>query len=238
MSNRNVKWTRKEHKGMQHAPEIGQQNASQQPTTLMQPTHILAHHSAYLQVISSIDTSKKNPSTMMTSLMPMPYTGVLWWNPPCIQTLVHQPLSRSHATAHKYIWHPRPWCLCSVSLAHLQCSMDPWKRPHLAAGSHFTHQSNPAHLCSVSLARLQHSMDPRKCPHLAAGSHFTHQSNPAHWKGMILDIVVLHRSIYTQIGELVFIKVDRIIYSLSSTFLATIRPSQYHGAIKVNDFII
>ena len=67
----------KEHEGMQDAPEIGQQNASQQPTALMQPTHILACHSAYLQVISSINTSKKNPSTMMTSPMPMPYTGVL-----------------------------------------------------------------------------------------------------------------------------------------------------------------
>jgi len=62
---------------MQDTPKIGQQNASQQPTALMQPTRILAHHSAYLQVISSIDTSKKNPSMMTTSLMPMPYTGVL-----------------------------------------------------------------------------------------------------------------------------------------------------------------
>jgi len=101
----------------------------------------------------------------MTSPMPMPYTGVLWWNPPCIQTLVRQLLSRSHATAHKYIWHPRPQCLCSVSLVRLQCSMDPWKCLHLVAGSHFTHQSNPTHLCSMSLARLQHSMDP---PCLAA----------------------------------------------------------------------
>jgi len=62
---------------MQNAPEIGQQNASQQPITLVQPTYILAHHSAYPQVISSIDTRKNNPSTMMTSLMPMPYVGVL-----------------------------------------------------------------------------------------------------------------------------------------------------------------
>jgi len=104
MSNMNVKWMWKEHEGMQNVPEIGQQNASQQPTTLMQPTHILACHSAYLQVISSIDTSKKDPSMMTTFLMPMPYAGVLWWNPLCIQTLVHQLLSCSHATAHKYIW--------------------------------------------------------------------------------------------------------------------------------------
>jgi len=132
----------------------------------------------------------------------------------------------------------RPQCLCSMSLAHLQHSMNPQKCLCLAAGSHFTHQSNPTCLCGVSLACLQHSMNPQKCPHLAAGSHFMHQSNPAHWKGVILDIVVLHRSIYMQIGELVFIKVDRIIYSLSGTLLATIRLSQYHGAIKANDFII
>ena len=74
-----------EHEGMQNALEIWQQNASQQPT-LMQPTCILAHHSAYLQAISSIDTSKENPSMMMmTSPMPMPYVGVLWWNPPCVR---------------------------------------------------------------------------------------------------------------------------------------------------------
>jgi len=138
--------------------------------------------------------------------------------------------SQIHLTPHK------PWCLCSMSLACLQHSMNPWKCLCLVAGSHFMHQSNPTCLCSMSLVCIQHSMNPQKHPHLAAGSHFTHQSNP--WKGMILDIVVLHGSIYMQIGELVFVKVDRIIYSLSSTLLATIQLSQYHGTIKVNDFII
>jgi len=201
MSNMNVKWAWKKCEGMQNAPEIGQQNASQQPTTLMQPTCILAHHSAYLQVISSIGTSKENPSTMMTSLMPMPYVGVLWWNPPCIQTLVHQPLSHSHATAHKYIWHPTDPNVCAA--CPLCIFSIPWTLGNICAWQQAptSHTKTTLHICVV--CPLHVFSTPWTLRNICTWqqnlcSHFTHQSNPTHWKGMILDITVLHRSIYMQ----------------------------------------
>jgi len=153
----------------------------------MQPTHILACHSAYLQVISSINTSKKNPSTMMTSPMPMPILEYC--------DGIH------HAS--------RLWFV-NCFLAHMLLLTNTFDTP----------DPDVCAVCPLHIFSTPWTLG--KVQHLAAGSHFMHQSNPTHWRGMILDIVVLHRSIYTQIGELVFTKVDRIIYSLSSTLLATI----------------